>query len=115
MQYCPFRKLPTLQMVYGRENHGRRYDMSDMVAVLILIETTGADVTHPGPGVLRPSVAAVVASIDRSASQYVSRCDVQGPRTEIIENLRKLMAVSATVFLVAAYAYTQVLSVFSIN
>ncbi|KAL5511713.1 hypothetical protein ACEPAH_4931 [Sanghuangporus vaninii] len=51
----------------------------------------GADVSHPGPGVMRPSVAAVVSSVDERAAKYVAKCAVQGPRTEIIEDLENLM------------------------
>ncbi|EJD05760.1 Piwi-domain-containing protein [Fomitiporia mediterranea MF3/22] len=58
----------------------------------------GLDVTHPGPGVLRPSVAALVSSYDESISKYISRCAVQGPRTEIIEGLGSLMAYALQMF-----------------
>ena len=62
---------------------------------LIVRPITGADVSHPGPGVLRPSVAAVVSSVDERAARYVAKCAVQGPRTEIIEDLESLMDVGS--------------------
>ena len=61
----------------------------------LLRPITGADVSHPGPGVLRPSVAAVVSSVDERAARYVAKCAVQGPRTEIIEDLESLIDVGS--------------------
>ncbi|VDB96565.1 unnamed protein product [Peniophora sp. CBMAI 1063] len=52
----------------------------------------GADVTHPGPGlVTRPSIASVVTSLDPGWAKYFSCMDVQPPRLERIENLRDLI------------------------
>lgn len=39
----------------------------------------GADVTHPGPGIQRPSVAGIVSSVDMHACQYTATCSVQPP------------------------------------
>ncbi len=50
--------------------------------------------SHPDPGVLRPSIAGVVASVDKYASQYVARTSVQPPRVEIVENLTGMLMVS---------------------
>ncbi|KAJ1989795.1 hypothetical protein H4R33_001936 [Dimargaris cristalligena] len=48
----------------------------------------GADVTHPGPGNnTDPSIAAVVGSIDKSMTRFVSEVSVLPPRTEIIASL----------------------------
>ncbi|KAH8117266.1 Piwi-domain-containing protein [Phellopilus nigrolimitatus] len=58
----------------------------------------GADVTHPGPGVLRPSVAALVSSVDESAAKYVCRCSVQEPRLEIIEDLQAMVTYALEMF-----------------
>jgi hypothetical protein len=43
----------------------------------------GADVTHASPGDLgqKPSIAAVVASIDPDASQYLTKVTVQPARS----------------------------------
>eukprot|EP00795_Rhopilema_esculentum_P001647 gene1647-16114_t len=49
----------------------------------------GADVTHPAPSeTSRPSIAAVVGSLDEFATKYAARVDVQGHRKEIIANLQ---------------------------
>lgn len=49
----------------------------------------GADVTHPGIGETdKPSIAAVVASMDIKMSRYAAAVRVQGARKEIIEDLR---------------------------
>jgi len=47
----------------------------------------GIDVSHPGPGIQRPSMAALVASIDKNASQYLATTSIQHPRVEAVENL----------------------------
>ncbi|TDL22764.1 Piwi-domain-containing protein [Rickenella mellea] len=51
----------------------------------------GADVTHPGPGLLRPSVAGLVSSIDAFAIRYAAECSVQPPRVEVIVSLKEMM------------------------
>jgi eukaryotic translation initiation factor 2C len=55
---------------------------------------TGADVSHPGPGSLLPSVAALVASMDQYASRYVASIRVQASRVEMIEDLTNMFDVS---------------------
>ncbi|KAG0308842.1 eukaryotic translation initiation factor 2C, 2 [Dissophora globulifera] len=54
----------------------------------------GADVTHPSPGEdsSKPSVAAVVASVDNEAYKYIGRVLVQDPRLEVIESMQSVMA-----------------------
>ncbi|KAF9409905.1 Eukaryotic translation initiation factor 2C [Podila epigama] len=52
----------------------------------------GADVTHPAPGeTSRPSVCAVVGSMDRFAFKYAGRLQAQNGRVEIIERLKYLV------------------------
>ncbi|ORY01783.1 Piwi-domain-containing protein [Basidiobolus meristosporus CBS 931.73] len=66
------------------------YLLPDQIPFISDIPTIvfGADVTHPGPGeTTRPSIAAVVASMDRKVSKYASCVRVQAARTEIIADL----------------------------
>ncbi|KAF9181636.1 Eukaryotic translation initiation factor 2C [Haplosporangium sp. Z 11] len=51
----------------------------------------GADVTHPGAGEHRPSVVAVVGSMDFHAFKYSGRIQVQDSRVEVIEGLKYLV------------------------
>lgn len=51
----------------------------------------GADVTHPGIGEIgKPSVAAVVGSMDIQLSRYAASIRVQGSRVEIIADMKNL-------------------------
>ncbi|KAI8359267.1 Piwi domain-containing protein [Mortierella sp. GBAus27b] len=43
----------------------------------------GADVTHPAPGEIKPSVVAVVGSMDREGFRFAGRLKVQDPRLEV--------------------------------
>jgi eukaryotic translation initiation factor 2C len=49
----------------------------------------GADVTHPAPGESRPSVVAVVASMDCNSFRYAGRLKVQGSRVEVCDLIMK--------------------------
>ncbi|KAF9072924.1 Piwi domain-containing protein [Rhodocollybia butyracea] len=51
----------------------------------------GADVAHPGPGSLKPSVASLVASYDDLASRYVAFTRIQHPRQEFIQDLKEMV------------------------
>ncbi|KAJ3905321.1 Piwi domain-containing protein [Lentinula edodes] len=51
----------------------------------------GADVSHPGPGVQKPSVASLVASHDAYASRYMAFTRVQNPRQEFIQDLQEMV------------------------
>lgn len=51
----------------------------------------GADVTHPGIGEIdKPSIAAVVGSMDIKLSRYAASVRVQGSRVEIIDDLKTM-------------------------
>lgn len=52
----------------------------------------GADVGHPGPGVLKPSVASLVWSYDLYASKYMATTSLQSPHQEIITDLRSMVS-----------------------
>ncbi|PPQ82396.1 hypothetical protein CVT25_008357 [Psilocybe cyanescens] len=49
----------------------------------------GADVSHPGPGVQKPSVTSLVYSFDACATQYAALTNLQEPRVEIIQNMQE--------------------------
>lgn len=51
----------------------------------------GADVTHPAPGESRPSVVAVVGSMDQFAFKYSGRIKVQASGAEVIDGLKFLV------------------------
>jgi len=51
----------------------------------------GGDVHHPGPGSDRPSIAAVVASLDRHFARHAATVRVQEKRKEVIEDLQSMV------------------------
>ncbi|EFN55085.1 hypothetical protein CHLNCDRAFT_134979 [Chlorella variabilis] len=51
----------------------------------------GADVTHPMGGEDMPSIAAVVGSMDASATRYAARVSMQTGRQEIIVDLKSMV------------------------
>ncbi|KAG0016664.1 Protein argonaute 10, partial [Podila clonocystis] len=51
----------------------------------------GADVTHPSAGEARPSVVAVVGSMDEHAYRYAGRLQIQDNRCEVIGRLKYLV------------------------
>ncbi|KAL4452075.1 hypothetical protein ABPG75_007737 [Micractinium tetrahymenae] len=51
----------------------------------------GADVTHPMGGEDMPSIAAVVGSMDASATRYAARVSMQSGRQEIVVDLKNMM------------------------
>lgn len=53
----------------------------------------GIDVTHPSPGSLKnaPSIAGVVASVDRRYSQWPASLCIQESRKEMVTNLENMM------------------------
>ena len=72
---------------------------------------TGADVSHPSPGVQRPSVAGLVGSVDEEASRYVSTCTAQMPRLEIIADLKNMMKVRPPSLILTNIRYTPSFSI----
>ncbi|KAG6874285.1 hypothetical protein C0995_001510 [Termitomyces sp. Mi166 len=58
----------------------------------------GADVGHPGPGIMKPSVASLVWSQDKYATRYAALTDLQNPRVETIEGLRHMVRRAVTSF-----------------
>ncbi|GAA5861267.1 hypothetical protein JCM1840_003135 [Sporobolomyces johnsonii] len=51
----------------------------------------GADVSHPAPGSINPSIAAVVASMNKEITDYGSTIRVQASRQEVIEELDEMV------------------------
>ena len=64
----------------------------------------GADVSHAGPGVNKPSIASIVWSMDQAASVYKSVSSVQHPRAEIITNLGEMVKTAILSFVQVAKA-----------
>lgn len=50
----------------------------------------GADVTHPAPSSCAPSIAAVVSTTDKFATEYNTYCHAQGSRVEMISDLEEI-------------------------
>ncbi|KAJ3325485.1 hypothetical protein HDV06_004344 [Boothiomyces sp. JEL0866] len=50
----------------------------------------GADVTHPAPSSSAPSIAAVVSTTDKFATEYTTHCHAQGSRVEMISDLQAI-------------------------
>ncbi|KAF5387039.1 hypothetical protein D9615_001654 [Tricholomella constricta] len=51
----------------------------------------GADVGHPGPGIMKPSVTSLVWSYDEYATRYATCTGVQYPRVEVIDKLQDMV------------------------
>ncbi|KAF9533633.1 Piwi domain-containing protein [Crepidotus variabilis] len=49
----------------------------------------GADVSHPSPGQQKPSIAGFVHSWDNRAAKYAALTELQQPRQETIQDIRK--------------------------
>lgn len=67
--------------------------VTDMPTMVI-----GADVTHPSAGEARPSVVAVVGSMDEHAYRYAGRLQIQDVRCEVIDRLKYLVYELVTAF-----------------
>ncbi|KAJ7856608.1 argonaute-like protein [Mycena leptocephala] len=80
-----------VNMKMGGLNHG--LDLASMAwlqtAPTMLM---GIDVTHPGPGSVKgtPSIAAVVASVDRFYAQYPCSMEIQETKKEMVTNLERM-------------------------
>ncbi|KAG6917797.1 hypothetical protein DXG01_001069 [Tephrocybe rancida] len=51
----------------------------------------GADVGHPGPGIMKPSITSLVWSYDEYATRYAAFTSLQHPRVETIEGLQDMV------------------------
>lgn len=51
----------------------------------------GADVTHPSPGSLSPSIASVVGSMDSKCTLYGTSIRVQSSRIEVIAQMDEMV------------------------
>ena len=70
---CTARALPST----GKPGTGHTYFNTPTMII-------GADVSHPGPGALGSSMAAVSVSLDKSGIKYVAACETNGHRIEVI-------------------------------
>ena len=61
----------------------------------------GADISHPPPGIQRPSVVGVVSSYDKHGARYAATTEIQEPRVEIILNLKEHVKNALKNFMVA--------------
>ena len=69
-------------------NHRPRVLKDEQIIIM------GADVTHPGADQQdadRPSIAAVVGSVDPRASQYCAEIRIQAPKQEYIEDMEDMV------------------------
>jgi len=58
----------------------------------------GADVSHPGPGANRPSIASLVWSHDQHGASYCATTRIQPPRSEIITDLKGMVEMALMMF-----------------
>ncbi|KAI0664173.1 argonaute-like protein [Cubamyces menziesii] len=75
---------------------GVNHELGDQNMAWLTREPTmlvGMDVTHPGAGTVRstPSIAAVVASVDKRMAQYPASLRLQESRKEMITDLQAMM------------------------
>ncbi|TGZ81627.1 stem cell self-renewal protein Piwi [Ascodesmis nigricans] len=84
-----------INMKLGGTNNGLESIISGVGEMLKSEDTmlVGCDVTHPSPGCMEgaPSVASVIASMDKHFGQYITRMGMQHGKKEMIENLQKYM------------------------
>lgn len=64
----------------------------------------GADVSHPAPGIQKPSVTSLVYNHDRFATKYTAITKLQDPRHEVIVELKDMMKTAIVDFLKKANA-----------
>ncbi|KAJ6613603.1 ribonuclease H-like domain-containing protein [Mycena sp. CBHHK59/15] len=81
-----------VNMKMGGINHGldpRSMAWLDAKRTMLV----GIDVTHPGPGSVKgtPSIAAVVASVDRYYAQFPCSMEIQETKKEMVTNLGSMM------------------------
>jgi len=85
-------KLGGLNSIPG-QHHSMGWLRSAPPAIVV-----GADVAHPGPGVQRPSISALVSSVDEHGSQYIASSNIQEPRMEMIKDLKEMFKNAMTMF-----------------
>ncbi|KAF7975299.1 hypothetical protein HWV62_10070 [Athelia sp. TMB] len=64
----------------------------------------GADVSHPGPGSLQPSITSIAWSYDQNFVKYRARATIQSPRVEMIDKFQGMMKFAILDFAVSAKA-----------
>ncbi|KAJ3271560.1 hypothetical protein HDV01_006522 [Terramyces sp. JEL0728] len=69
----------------GATNHVDRLPLTEVATMFM-----GADVTHPAPSSCAPSIAAVVATTDKNATNYNTYCRAQDARVEMITELHDI-------------------------
>ncbi|KAJ7130276.1 argonaute-like protein [Mycena epipterygia] len=89
-----------VNMKMGGINHGldpRSMAWLDAKSTMLV----GIDVTHPGPGSVKgtPSIAAVVASVDKYYAQYPASMEIQETKKEMVTNLGPMMVARLQLFL----------------
>ncbi|KAF9563867.1 argonaute-like protein [Agrocybe pediades] len=86
-------------MKLGGVNHTvNSQSMTELGKVPTMV--VGIDVTHPGPGSVKgtPSIAAVVASCERSFAQFPASMEIQESKKEMVTNLHQMMLERLTLF-----------------
>ncbi|KAM0790571.1 hypothetical protein ACM66B_004439 [Microbotryomycetes sp. NB124-2] len=76
-------KLSGINSILSTEDLGPVAEVPTMVL--------GADVSHPGPGSVNPSISAVVGSMDSKCTLYGTAIGVQSSRIEVIASMQQMV------------------------